>query len=87
MIARLPRAAASTAGEGRERRYFYSAIWAVAVAQPALWALWKWLPQTRGGDVAKLVIFVSILAGVGSPAYFGRLPRTRLILADPDPIA
>jgi hypothetical protein len=78
----LPRAGTSTSGEGRERRYFYSAIWAVAVAQPVLWALWKWLPQTRGADIAKLVIFVGVLAGVGSLAYFGRLPRTRLIVAD-----
>jgi hypothetical protein len=79
---RLPRAGASTRGEGRERRYFYSAIWAVAVAQPVLWALWKWLPQTRVADAAKLVIFVAILASVGSLAYSGRLPRTRLIVAD-----
>ena len=52
----------STAGEGRERRYFYSAVWAVAVAQPTLWALWKWLPQTRTADVIKLVVFVGVLS-------------------------
>jgi hypothetical protein len=84
VLGKLPRAGVSTRGEGRERRYFYSAVWAVAVAQPVLWGLWKWLPQTRAADVLKLVAFVGILAGVGSVAYFGLLPRTRLIVADTD---
>jgi len=84
VLGRLPRAGVSTAGEGRERRYFYSAVWAVAVAQPTLWALWKWLPQTRTADVIKLVVFVGVLTGVGALAYIGLLPRTRLIIADTD---
>ena len=32
---------ASTQGEGHERRYFYGSVWAVAIAQPVLWLLWK----------------------------------------------
>jgi hypothetical protein len=80
----LPRAGVSTRGEGRERRYFYSGVWAVAFAQPTLWALWKWLPQTRAADLLKLVVFVGVLTGVAGLAYFGRLPRTRLIVADTD---
>ena len=82
VLGKLPRAGVSTIGESRERRYFYSAVWAVAVAQPILWALWKYLPQTHEADIAKLVIFVSVLGGVGWLAYYGCLPRTRLIVAD-----
>jgi hypothetical protein len=82
VLGRLPRAGTSTSGEGRERRYFYSAVWAVAVAQPVLWGLWKWLPQNRAADVLKLIVFVGILVGVGGLSYFGRLPRTRPIIAD-----
>jgi hypothetical protein len=82
LLGRLPRAKASTVGESTERRYFYSAVWAVAVAQPTLWVLWKYLPQTRTADVVKLTVFVGILGCVGWLAYFGRLPRTRLIIAD-----
>jgi hypothetical protein len=84
VFGKLPRAGVSTRGEGRERRIFYSAVWAVALAQPVLWGLWQWLPQTRAADVLKLVVFVGILAGVSSVAYFGWLPRTRLIVADTD---
>jgi hypothetical protein len=43
-LGRLPRVKASTAGEGHERRYFYGGVWAVLVAQPVLWLLWKTLP-------------------------------------------
>jgi hypothetical protein len=78
----LPRAKLSTRGEGYERRYFYGAVWAVATAQPVLWFVWKALPQTRMFDALKLVIFVGVLAGVGTLAWFGRLPRTRPIIAD-----
>ncbi|MDE3153542.1 MAG: hypothetical protein KGN76_00465 [Acidobacteriota bacterium] len=76
----LPRVKASTKGEGHERRYFYGTIWAVSIAQPVLWLLWKVLPHTRPADLAKLVIFVGILAFVGNLARLGRLPRTRPIV-------
>lgn len=77
---RLPRVKASTQGEGHERRFFYGAVWAVAVAQPVLWALWKLLPAARGADLAKLVVFVGILAVAGRLAHLGLLPRTRPIV-------
>ncbi len=76
----LPRVRASTKGEGRERRYFYGSVWAVCVAQPALWLLWKILPHSRGSDVVKLLVFIGILAFVGNLARRGLLPRTRPIL-------
>jgi hypothetical protein len=69
-------------GESVERRYFYSAVWAVAVAQPTLWILWKYLPPTRSADAVKLVVFVGIMSSIAWLSYFGRLPRTRLIVAD-----
>ncbi len=61
----LPRVRPSTKGEGTERRYFYGAVWAVCAAEPAL---------------AKLTVFVAILAAVGWLARLGRLPRTRAIV-------
>ena len=76
----LPRVRLSTKGEGQERRYFYGSVWAVAVAQPVLWFLWIVLPHTRGFDVLKLAVFLSILAYVGNLARRGVLPRTRPIL-------
>lgn len=76
----LPRVKASTQGEGHERRYFYGSVWAVAIAQPVLWLLWKILPQTRPADVFKLVVFVAVLAAVGHMARLGLLPRTRPIV-------
>jgi hypothetical protein len=76
----LPRVKASTAGEGHERRYFYGSVWAVTIAQPVLWLMWKVLPQTRQADVVKLVVFVGILAAVGWCARLGLLPRTRPIV-------
>src|SRR5512139_1172759 len=57
----LPRVKRSTKGEGHERRYFYGSVWAVAIGQPILWLMWKVLPQTRTGDVVKLVMFLAIL--------------------------
>ncbi len=80
-LGRLPRVKPSTRGEGRERRVFYGAVWAVTLAQPVLWLLWKVLPPTRGADAVKLLVFVGILAGVGLLARHGRLPRTRPIVA------
>jgi hypothetical protein len=77
---RLPRVKASTEGEGHERRYFYGSVWAVAVAQPVLWMMWKLLPETRASDATKLVVFIGILAAVGYMARLGVLPRTRPIV-------
>lgn len=77
---RLPRVKTSTQGEGHERRYFYGSVWAVTIAQPVLWLLWKTVPQTRVGDSFKLAVFVGILAFVGNLARRGRLPRTRPIV-------
>jgi hypothetical protein len=76
----LPRVKASTAGEGHERRYFYGSVWAVAVAQPTLWLMWKLLPPTRPADIVKLVVFVGILAAMGWGARLGLFPRTRPIV-------
>ncbi len=79
-LGRLPRVKASTQNEGHERRYFYGSVWAVCIAQPILWALWKVLPRSTTGDVLKLVAFVGILAYVGNMARRGLLPRTRPIV-------
>ena len=76
----LPRVKRSTKGEGHERRYFYGSVWAVTIAQPVLWLLWKVVPRGTVGDVAKLVVFVGILAFVGNLARLGVLPRTRPIV-------
>ena len=76
----LPRVKASTKGEGHERRFFYGSVWAVCIAQPILWALWKLLPHSRPSDALKLAVFVGILAWVGNLARLGLLPRTRPIL-------
>ncbi|MGH8638611.1 MAG: hypothetical protein ACREUZ_15860 [Burkholderiales bacterium] len=76
----LPRVKASTQGEGHERRFFYGSVWAVCLAQPVLWLLWKALPHTRSADAIKLAVFVAILAWVGNLARLGLLPRTRPIL-------
>jgi hypothetical protein len=80
VIGLLPRVKASTQGEGHERRFFYGSVWAVSIAQPALWVLWKTLPHTRSADFVKLVVFLGILAWVGHLSRRGLLPRTRPIL-------
>jgi len=79
-LGRLPRVKRSTQGEGHERRYFYGSVWAVTIAQPVLWLLWKVVPPTRPGDAIKLVAFVGILAVVGWMSRLGLLPRTRPIV-------
>jgi hypothetical protein len=76
----LPRVKPSTKGEGHERRYFYGAVWASAVAQPVLGVLWKSLPHSRASDAMKLIVFTGILAIFGWLARHGVLPRTRPIL-------
>jgi hypothetical protein len=79
-LGRLPRVKASTQGEGHERRYFYGSVWAVAIAHPILWLLWKVVPETRSGDAVKLTVFVGVLALVGHLSRLGLLPRTRPIV-------
>jgi hypothetical protein len=76
----LPRVRRSTKGEGHERRYFYGSVWAVCIAQPVLWLLWRALPQALPYDILKLVVFCGILAYVGNLSRRGLLPRTRPIL-------
>ena len=79
-LGKLPRVKASTKNEGHERRYFYGSVWAVCLAQPAAWLLWKVLPESRASDLIRLVVFLGILAFVGNLARLGRLPRTRPIV-------
>ena len=76
----LPRVRSSTKGEGTERRYFYGTVWAVTAAQVALLILWKLLPRTHATDILKLVLYCTVLAGMGFAAVMGQLPRTRPIL-------
>jgi hypothetical protein len=76
----LPRVKRSTKGEGHERRYFYGSVWAVCIAQPILWLLWKVMPRTQTSEAIKLAIFVGILLWVGNMARRGLLPRTRPIV-------
>jgi hypothetical protein len=77
---RLPRVKRSTQGEGHERRFFYGSVWAVCIAQPVLWLLWRTLPAGRLSDAVKLAVFLGILAYVANLARLGLLPRTRPIL-------
>lgn len=76
----LPRVKPSTKNEGHERRYFYGSVWAVCVAQPALWFLWTVLPRSRALDAMKLIVFLAILGWIGNMARRGLLPRTRPIV-------
>jgi hypothetical protein len=76
----LPRVKRSTQGEGHERRYFYGGVWAVAIAHPVLWLLWKTLPYSRLADALKLGVFLGILLAVGQASRLGLLPRTRPIV-------
>jgi len=80
LVGGWPRARASVIGERYERRWFYGAVWAVTIAQPLLWLLWKVLPATRLSDLAKLAVYWGVLAIVGDLARRGVLPRTRPIL-------
>ena len=79
-LGQLPRVKRSTQGEGHERRYFYGSVWAVCIAQPVLWLLWKVLPRAQTWDFVKLLVFVGIVAYVGNMARKGLLPRTRPIV-------
>jgi len=80
MLGKLPRVGSSTKGEGWERRYFYGSVWAVTAAQTILLVLWKTLPLTSTGSLAKLMVFVGVLALFGIAAARGVLPRTRPIV-------
>jgi hypothetical protein len=80
-IGQLPRVKSSTKGEGTERRYFYGTVWAVCAAEPVLGLLWKILPRSHAADAVKLVVYLSILAIMGTLAKLGKLPRTRAIVA------
>jgi hypothetical protein len=80
LIGRLPRVQASTKGEGHERRFFYGSLWAMCLAQPALWLFWAVVPEGRFGDIFKLTIFVAMLIFVAVLSYRGVLPRTRPIV-------
>ena len=77
---RLPRVKLSTRGEGMERRYFYSSVWAVTVSQGLLLTLWKTLPLTRTSSTVKLSVFVCALLLMGIAGYRGVFPRTRPIV-------
>ena len=77
----LPRVGRSTKGEGIERRYFYGSVWAVTIAQTLLLILWKTLPQNLTTSLIKLAVYLIALALVGVAAYYGKLPRTRPIVA------
>jgi hypothetical protein len=79
-LGQLPRVKPSTQNEGHERRYFYGSVWAVCIAQPVLWVLWKALPDTRLSAAVKLMVFLGVLAYVGNMARRGLLPRTRPIV-------
>jgi hypothetical protein len=77
----LPRAGASTKGEGSERRYFYAAVWSVTAAQTLLLVAWKAMPLSRKTAAVKLGLFVATLLGMGVAGLRGKLPRTRPIVA------
>jgi hypothetical protein len=76
----LPRVKPSTKGEGDERRYFYGTVWAVCLAQPVLWILWKALPNSPASDWLKLGAFSGMLLFMAFLAARGALPRTRRIV-------
>jgi hypothetical protein len=84
LMGKLPRVGPSTKHEGTERRYFYGTVWAVTIGQTVLMILWKVLPMpfsnSREGSLIKLVVYVGVLAFMGSLAVRGVLPRTRPIL-------
>jgi hypothetical protein len=79
-IGKLPRVGQSTKTEGMERRYFYGTVWSVTVGQAALLVLWKALPRSHTGDLAKLSVYTITLLIMGLLASHGKLYRTRPIL-------
>jgi hypothetical protein len=81
IMGKLPRVGPSTKGEGFERRYFYGSVWATTAAHTVLLLLWRLVPETRSGNLLKLVAFSGVLAIVGIAASRGQLPRTRPIVS------
>jgi predicted small integral membrane protein len=77
---KLPRVGRSTKNEGTERRYFYGSVWSVSISQTVLLILWKAGPETRIGNLVKLIVFLSVAAATGIAASRGILPRTRPIV-------
>jgi hypothetical protein len=73
----LPRAKASTRGEGVERRYFYGAAWAGGISQLALGFLSVLLTHNQQTYALKLLIFVPMLSTFALCAKLGLLPRTQ----------
>jgi hypothetical protein len=80
LLGQLPRVKRSTRYEGIERRYFYGTVWSVTIAQTVLMILWKTQRITPATNLSKLVIYVAVLAFVGTLAVKGILPRTRPIM-------
>ena len=76
----LPRVRSSTKGEGHERRFFYATVWAMCIAQPILFLLWKALPRNHVSDMVELVVFIGLLGFCAYLGYRGILPRTRQIV-------
>jgi hypothetical protein len=79
-LGKLPRVGPSTKTEGMERRYFYGSVWAVTAAQTLLLVLWKTVPHTETGNIAKLAAYLAALAFMGWLSAQGKLYRTRPIL-------
>lgn len=80
LFGQLPRVGRSTKGEGVERRYFYGAVWSIAITQTLMLGLWKTLPKNHATDIVKLCAFVLALFSLGVVSVWGLLPRTRPIL-------
>lgn len=87
LFGKLPRVKPSTTGEGHERRYFYGSVWAVCIAQPVLWLMWKTLPRSTSADLLKLAVYIGILVSVGFLSRRGVLPRTRRIVPGEEMVA
>lgn len=79
-LGQLPRVKASTKGEGDERRYFYSLVWALPPAQFVLWMMYLAAPRGFWPDLLKLAVFLSITGFICYLGYRGILPRTRKIV-------
>jgi hypothetical protein len=79
----LPRAKASTRGEGVERRVFSGAAWAGGISQLALGFLSALLTRKRQTYALKLLIFVPMLSTLALCAKLGLLPRTQAVPSKP----
>ncbi len=80
VLGALPRVRSTTKGEGRERRHFYAAVWAVTLAQTMLLLLWRFLRPSATHNLLKLGGFIATLLIVGLASKHGLLGRTRPIL-------